>query len=157
MFVKFVAKCMKLMLYFGILLHWYCCLLHIGVNTVLNAILIFVFHISYYNLQDLRFSRRWLWRIPSSGMWRRDVSEERRFTQDLHGATSQKTAFFLLQLVSASFGHYQVSIILLKLLQCHLSMSRVNASLFLFSSYNQQFYEVFKILKLKLTVRSHAK
>jgi hypothetical protein len=32
---------------------------------------------------DLRFSRRWLWRMPSSGMWRRvdlvwtDVSEER--------------------------------------------------------------------------------
>jgi hypothetical protein len=35
------------------------------------------------NLTDLRFSRRWLWRMPSSGMWRRvdlvwtDNSEER--------------------------------------------------------------------------------
>jgi hypothetical protein len=85
----------------------------------------------------LRFSRRWLCRMPSSGMWRRvdivrtDVSEERiasifsveksareepawavcsckflpwrwmryalpkrQFTQDLHGATCQRTAFF---------------------------------------------------------------
>jgi hypothetical protein len=91
----------------------------------------------------MRFSRRWLWRMPSSGMWRRvdlvwtDVSEERitsifrveksacscshlltlvprtriflpwrwrryvppkrRFTHDLHGATSQKKPFFLMK------------------------------------------------------------
>jgi hypothetical protein len=37
---------------------------------------------SKYCLQDLRFARRWLWRMPSSRMWRRvnlvwtDVSEE---------------------------------------------------------------------------------
>jgi hypothetical protein len=62
-----------------------------------------------------------------------------------------------LQFVSTSLGHHQVSIILLKLLQCHLSMSRVNASLFLISSYNQQSYEVLKILKLKITMPSHAK
>jgi hypothetical protein len=36
-----------------------------------------------YNLYDLRFSRRWLWRMPSSGMWIlvdlvcTDISEER--------------------------------------------------------------------------------
>jgi hypothetical protein len=41
-------------------------------------------------------------------MWRRvdvvwtDVSEERRFTQDLHGATSQKTAFFIVTAVITS-------------------------------------------------------
>jgi hypothetical protein len=39
--------------------------------------------------------------MPSSGMWRRVdlvstyVSEERRFTQDLYGVTSQKKAFFI--------------------------------------------------------------
>jgi hypothetical protein len=76
----------------------------------------------------LRFSRRWLFRMPFSGIWCRvvvwtDVSEGRgcshllrlvprfriflpcrwrryvppkhRFTQELHGATSQKTAFFI--------------------------------------------------------------
>jgi hypothetical protein len=54
----------------------------------------------YLTIQDLRFSRQWLWRMPSSGMWRRldlawtDVSKERRFTQDLHDATSQKKTFF---------------------------------------------------------------
>jgi hypothetical protein len=87
----------------------------------------------------LRFSRRWLWRMPSSWIrrrvylawtdvseelitsifrvekfascshlltlvsrsriflpwiWRRYISPKRRFTQDLHGATSQKMAFF---------------------------------------------------------------
>jgi hypothetical protein len=37
---------------------------------------------SYCTIYDLRFSQRWLWRMPSSGMWRRvdlkwtDVSEE---------------------------------------------------------------------------------
>jgi hypothetical protein len=56
---------------------------------------------------DLRFSRRWLWRMSYSGMWltliplsriflpwrwRRYVPPKSRFTQDLHGATSQKTA-----------------------------------------------------------------
>jgi hypothetical protein len=41
-------------------------------------------------------------------MWRRlelvstDVSEERRFTQALHGATSQKTAFFIVTAVKTS-------------------------------------------------------
>jgi hypothetical protein len=99
---------------------------------------------------DLRPSRRWLWRVPSSGMWRRvdlvwtDVSEERiasiiriknsrarnqreqvaadspriflplrwrryvppkrRFTQDLHGITSQKTAFFLPVLLAVAWS-----------------------------------------------------
>jgi hypothetical protein len=46
--------------------------------------------------------------MPSSGIWRRvdivwiDVSEERRFTQDLQGATSQKTAFFMVTAVKIS-------------------------------------------------------
>jgi hypothetical protein len=46
-------------------------------------------------------------RIPSSGMWRRvalvctDVTK-RRFTQDLHGATSQKTPFFIVTAVKTS-------------------------------------------------------
>jgi hypothetical protein len=109
--------------------------------------------ISNPDMKDLRFSQRWLWRMPSSALWRcvdlvwTDVSEERvaaifrvekslslliqlgvfewwlslqppahagssladflpwrwrryvplkcRFTQDLHGSTSQKTAFFI--------------------------------------------------------------
>jgi hypothetical protein len=44
--------------------------------------------------------------MPSSGLWRRvdlvgtDVSEKRQFPQDLHGATSQKTAFFNLLIYS---------------------------------------------------------
>jgi hypothetical protein len=76
----------------------------------------------------LRFSRRWLWRIPSSGMrrsvdlvltdvltlvprsriilpwrWRQYVPPKRRLTQDLHGAISQKTAF-LIQISSSSWA-----------------------------------------------------
>jgi hypothetical protein len=54
----------------------------------------------YERKGDLRFSQPWLWRMPSSGTWRcvdlvwTEVSEERRFTQNLHSATSQETAFF---------------------------------------------------------------
>jgi hypothetical protein len=80
---------------------------------------------------SLRFSRRWLWRMPSSGMlrrvalvrtdisegrsssqrgllvtanvvhrllspwwWRRYIPTKRRFLQEPHGVTSQRTAFF---------------------------------------------------------------
>jgi hypothetical protein len=49
-----------------------------------------------------------IWRMPSYGMWRRVdlvwnyVSEERRFTQYLHGATSQKTAFFIVTAMKIS-------------------------------------------------------
>jgi hypothetical protein len=56
------------------------------------------------------------WRMPSSGMWRRGssladfsrlkmgwyVPPKRRFTQDLLGATSQKTAFFIVTAVKTS-------------------------------------------------------
>jgi hypothetical protein len=48
------------------------------------------------------------WRMPSSGMWRRlelvwtNVPPKRRFTQDLHGATSQKTAFFIVNAVKTT-------------------------------------------------------
>jgi hypothetical protein len=48
------------------------------------------------------------WRMPSSGMWRcadlvwTDVWEDRRLTQDLHSATSQKTAFFIVTAVKTS-------------------------------------------------------
>jgi hypothetical protein len=46
--------------------------------------------------------------MPSSGMWHRvdlvcsDVPPKRRFTQDLHGATSQKTAFVIVIAVKTS-------------------------------------------------------
>jgi hypothetical protein len=46
--------------------------------------------------------------MPYSGTWHSvdlilaDVSEERRFTQDLHSATSQKTAFFIVTAVKTS-------------------------------------------------------
>jgi hypothetical protein len=51
---------------------------------------------------DLMFSRRWLWRKPSSWMWLRidivltDVPPKHRLIQYLHGATSKKTAFFMI-------------------------------------------------------------
>jgi hypothetical protein len=38
------------MLCFSITLHCYCCLLYMCVNTFLNATLIFIFHVSYYNM-----------------------------------------------------------------------------------------------------------
>jgi hypothetical protein len=47
-------------------------------------------------------------RMPSSGMWRRidlvltDVPSKRRFTHDLHSATSQKTAFFIVTVMKTS-------------------------------------------------------
>jgi hypothetical protein len=46
--------------------------------------------------------------MPSSRMWRRvdlvrtDVPPKRRFTQDLHGATSQKTVFSIVTAVKTS-------------------------------------------------------
>jgi hypothetical protein len=46
--------------------------------------------------------------MPTSGMWRHvdlvltDVSEERLFTQDLHGATYQKMTFFIVTAVKIS-------------------------------------------------------
>jgi hypothetical protein len=46
--------------------------------------------------------------MPSSEMRCRvdrvwtDVSEERQFTQDVHGSTSQKTAFFIVTAVKTS-------------------------------------------------------
>jgi hypothetical protein len=60
------------------------------------------------------FSRCWLWIMPSFGIWRRvylvwtDVSEERRVTQSLHGATFQKTAFFLMVLDEIQNCHIQL-------------------------------------------------
>jgi hypothetical protein len=89
-------------------------------------------------LQYLRFSQRWLWRMPSSGMWRRvdlvwtDVSEERiaptfRVEQSaseepvccnlltqysyLHGATSQKTIFFNIKVITSTI--WQASVLVL--------------------------------------------
>jgi hypothetical protein len=47
-------------------------------------------------------------RMQSSGMWRRvdlvwtDVPPESQFTHDLHGATSQKTVFFIVTAVETS-------------------------------------------------------
>jgi hypothetical protein len=46
--------------------------------------------------------------MPSFGMWRcvdivlTDVSEERRLTPNLHGATYQKTTFFIVTAVKTS-------------------------------------------------------
>jgi hypothetical protein len=67
----------------------------------------FIFFTSSHNkLQSLKImynlgsSLRWQWRMPSSGMLRRvafvrnDVPSKRRFLQEPHGVTSQKTAFF---------------------------------------------------------------
>jgi hypothetical protein len=54
--------------------------------------------------------------MPCSGMWRSvdlvriDVSEERQFTQDLHGATSQKTAFFIVTAAKTSNLTYENSV-----------------------------------------------
>jgi hypothetical protein len=50
---------------------------------------------------------RWLQPVPRSRIflswrWRRYVPPKRRFTQDLHGATSQKTAFFIVTAVKTS-------------------------------------------------------
>jgi hypothetical protein len=85
------------------------------------------------NVQYLRFSQQWLWRMSSSGMWRcvhlvwTDVSKERiasifrveksaseepawaggcrrRFTKDLHNATSQKTAFLNINVAELPFS-----------------------------------------------------
>jgi hypothetical protein len=64
------------------------------------------------SMQDLRFSQRWLWRMSSSGMWRgvalvnrTDVPPKRRFdSQELHGATSQKTVFFSRRVTSKLFS-----------------------------------------------------
>jgi hypothetical protein len=50
------------------------------------------------NLWDLRFSRRWLWRMPSSGMWRRvDIFVNRRFggTYRLGRAIAQAVSCWL--------------------------------------------------------------
>jgi hypothetical protein len=41
-------------------------------------------------------------RFSLPGSWRRYVPPKRRFTQDLHGATSQKTAFFIVTAVEIS-------------------------------------------------------
>jgi hypothetical protein len=55
-------------------------------------------------LSDLRFPRRWLWKMPSSGMLRSvalvrtDISEERQFLQESQGVTSHKTAFLWTEL-----------------------------------------------------------
>jgi hypothetical protein len=48
----------------------------------------------------MRFSRRWLWRMPSSGLLRHvaiaktNVPPKHRFLQEPNRVTSQKTAFF---------------------------------------------------------------
>jgi hypothetical protein len=42
------------------------------------------------------------WQIFLPWWWRRYVPPKRRFTQDLHGATSQKTAFFIVAPVKPS-------------------------------------------------------
>jgi hypothetical protein len=101
-----------------------------------------------------RWRETWrLWRMPSSGMWRRvdivwtdvseeriasifrveksaseeptwagdcrlwtDVSEERRFTQDLHGATSQKTALFMDTAVKTSNLTWRLRLKIVKVL-----------------------------------------
>jgi hypothetical protein len=74
-------------------------------SPLLVAILI---HNHVYFLQDLRFSQRSIWRMSSSGMWRRyvdpvwtDVPPKRRFTQDIYSSTPQKTTFF--SYISVSF------------------------------------------------------
>jgi hypothetical protein len=59
--------------------------------------------------------------MPSSVMWRRidivwtDVSEEREFIQDLHDATSLKTAFF-----NSSFVHFLQVVYVIPLYNCHI-------------------------------------
>jgi hypothetical protein len=64
----------------------------------------FMFHITQFPFVR-RISNR---RMTSSGMWRRadlvwtDVPPKRRFTQDLHGATSQNTTFFIVAAVRTS-------------------------------------------------------
>jgi hypothetical protein len=58
-------------------------------------------------IKNLRFSQRWLWRMPSSGMLRRvsfvctNVPSKRRLLQEPHSLTSQKTAFYSICLKSA--------------------------------------------------------
>jgi hypothetical protein len=67
------------------------------------------------------------WRMPSSGMWRcvdlvwTTVHPKRRFTQDLHKATSQKTAFFIGTAVKTSnlTSHFPVYLIICILIFCH--------------------------------------
>jgi hypothetical protein len=55
------------------------------------------------------------WRTPSSGMWRlvdlvwTAVPPKRRFIQDLHGAPSQKTAFFMVTAVKTSNLTYSLT------------------------------------------------
>jgi hypothetical protein len=58
-----------------------------------------VFWEEMYTCVRLRFSWQWLWRMLCSGMWHHvdlvwsDIPPKHWFTQDLHGARSQKIAF----------------------------------------------------------------
>jgi hypothetical protein len=79
-----------------------CCLLDSNIVPILCVFLL-------YNLLSF-------WRMPSSGMWRcvdlvwTDVSEERLFTQDLHGVRSKKTAFFIVTAVKTLNLTYNLSV-----------------------------------------------
>jgi hypothetical protein len=62
-------------------------------------------HIGYW--WESQRESRWLTLVPRSRIflpwrWRRNVPPKRRFTQDLHGTTSQKAAFFIVTAVKTS-------------------------------------------------------